>query len=160
MKKTLILFAFTFISLSVMSQNIEFGLSGGVNFQRSSSAESDFSFLSHFGVMAGVRISYVGIYGEVLYSTHDDENWLETGSYLVPSVFLRFYRLRNLYVEAGLSYYVLAEDQVGMSMYEFPDKQLGYFAGMGLNIRNFEVGLRTTGPVMSIQATASIRFSL
>lgn len=160
MKKTLILLAVTLISLPAVSQNLEFGLRGGVNFQRSSSAESDFSFLPHVGAMGGVRISYVGIYGEVLYSTHDAESWLETGSYIVPSVMLRFYRLRNLYVEAGLSYYLLAEDQIGMSMYEFPDKQLGYFAGMGLNIRNFEVGIRSTGPVMSIQATASIRFSL
>lgn len=160
MKRTVFLIAITLISLSASSQMIEFRLRGGVNFQRGSSADSEFSFLPHFGASAGVRLSSIGIYGEFLYSTHDNQNWLEPGDYFVPSAIIRYYIFSSVYTEVGLSYYKLAEDPVGIAMFEFDDKKVGYFAGLGINFKRFEFGLRTTSPVASIQATASIRFSL
>ena len=160
MKRTVFLLAIILISLSASSQMIEFRLRGGVNFQRSSSAESEFSFLPHFGAMAGVRLSTIGIYGEFLYSTHDNQNWLDPGAYYVPSLLIRYYIYSSVYTEVGLSYYLLAEDPVGIPMFEYDDKELGYFAGVGINFKRFEFGLRATNPVVSIQATASFRFSL
>lgn len=158
MKKIIVLLAVTLISLSSMSQKLEFRLRGGVNFQRSSSTENDFSFLPHAGAMAGVRITTFGIYGELLYSMHDDQYWPEEAAYLVPSALVRFYGFRYLYSEAGLSYYILAEDKDDGIAAEYPDQKLGYFAGIGLFLNKFEIGLRATAPVNSIQATASYRF--
>ena len=158
MKKTVLIIALALFGLSASSQGLELRLRGGVNFQRSSSAESEFSFLPHFGLMAGVRISTIGIYGEFLYSIHDDQNWLEAGSYLVPSALIRFYGFKNVYVEAGLSYYILAEENIGISMFEFDDKVIGYCGGLGFNLKKLDIGLRATAPVTSIQATASFRF--
>jgi len=160
MKRTVFLLAITLISLSASSQMIEFRLRGGVNFQRSSSTGSEFSFLPHFGASAGVRLSTIGIYGEFLYSTHDKQNWLDPGEYYVPSLIFRYYIFSSVYAEIGLSYYKLAGDPAGIAMFEYDDKEWGYFAGLGVNFKRFEIGLRTTSPVTSIQATASIRFSL
>jgi len=158
MKKIIVILAVSLISLYSMSQKLEFRLRGGVNFQRSSSIENDFSFFPHAGAMAGVRIATFGIYGELLYSIHDDQYWPEEAPYLVPSVLVRFYGFRYLYSEAGLSYYILAEEKEAGIVAEFPDQKIGYFAGLGLLLNKFEIGLRATSPVNSIQATASYRF--
>ena len=160
MKKAFILLVFALISITAISQNLEFRLRGGVNFQRASTAEGDFSFLPHVGAMAGVRITSMGIYGEFLYSEHDDDSWPEPGTYFVPSLLFRYYIYRYIYSEVGLSYYLLGGEQAENSVYEYPDNKLGYFAGVGFSFKNFELGLRATNPVISIQATASFRFSL
>lgn len=158
MQKIIIILAITLMGLNAMSQKLEFRLRGGVNFQRSSSPGNEYSFLPHVGATAGVRISTFGIYGEVLYSIHDDQYWPEEAAYLVPSVLVRIYGFRYFYSEAGLSYYSLAEDEDPGLAEEYPDQAMGYFAGLGFYIRKFEIGLRATAPVNSIQATASYRF--
>jgi hypothetical protein len=158
MKKIIVILAVTLISLSSMSQKLEFRLRGGVNFQRSSSTENEYSFLPHVGAMAGVRISIFGIYGELLYSKHDDQYWSEAAAYLVPSALFRFYGFRYFYSEAGLSYYILAEDKGLAFAAEYSDQTIGYFAGLGLYLNRLELGLRATAPVNSIQATASYLF--
>ncbi|MEA1886683.1 MAG: hypothetical protein U9N72_05700 [Bacteroidota bacterium] len=112
MKKLIILLAISSISLSAMSQQLEFDLRGGINFQGSHSPDKNTSLLPHIGLMAGLKISTMGIYGEVLFSIHDDNDWAERANYFVASTLLRYYGFQPIYIEGGLSYYILAEEQI------------------------------------------------
>lgn len=127
--------------------------------QQTQSADGKFSFTSHIGAMAGVRISTFGIYGEVLYSTHDSNNWSEDADYLVPSLLVRFYGFRKMYVEGGIPYFILMSDQIDGSTIDFPDKEIGFYAGLGVSFSRIEIGLRSTmNPVSTVQLTGSFRF--
>ena len=158
MKRMLLLSAFILIALGSMSQGLEFRIKGGINFQKSQSPDSEYSFLPHAGAMLGMRISTIGIYGEFLYSIHDNQNWPDQAAYLVPSALVRFYGFRMIFLEAGLSYWILADEQITGALIELPEKEFGYFVGLGFNLRKFEVGIRTTAPISSIQLTGTYRF--
>ncbi|MFO7852414.1 MAG: hypothetical protein ACQERS_04015 [Bacteroidota bacterium] len=158
MKKLIILLAITLISITASSQALEFNLRGGVNFQGSHSPDKKASILPHMGLMTGMQISNIGIYAEVLFSIHDDPEWAERASYFVPSVLARYFVIKNIYVEGGITYYILAEEQIEGSAVDFPDKKVGFMAGGGLSAGPFDLGLRGNLPVKSIQATASYRF--
>ena len=115
------------------------------------------SVFPHFGLSAGIRLSTFGIYGELLYSVHEDINGSGEVDYVIPSVHFRFYTYRYIYAEAGISYLLLSKDPGGVI--ENVDKKAGYYVGLGATFRKFEVGLRTASlPVTNIQITASYRF--
>jgi len=141
-----------------MSQKFEFDLRAGVNMQKSSSPDNKVSYLPHMGAMVGLRFSTIGFYTEILLSIHDDKDWAEKGTYLVPSLLARYYGFKYLYLEAGTSYYLLAEKQVNGANVPFPDKKIGFLAGAGFYAGRFDIGLRITLPVSSIQATATYIF--
>jgi len=158
MKRTTVVIVILLATITATAQDFEFRLRGGVNFQRTQSPDSEFSFLPHIGAMAGVRISTFGVYGEVLYSVHDNQNWVSEAAYIVPAVLVRFYGFRNVYAEGGLSYNMLADEQADGAMVEFPDGEIGYFAGLGYMFKKLEIGLRSTNPLTSIQINALYRF--
>ena len=159
MKKQLIIIFLVFTSLSAWAQKPEYRIRGGINMQQTQSPDSKFSFTSHIGAMAGVRISTFGIYGEALFSTHDGNNWTESADYFVPSLLVRFYGFRKMYVEGGIPYYILASDQIDGSLIDFPDKEAGFYAGFGLSLKKVEIGARSSmNPIQSIQFTGSFRF--
>lgn len=127
--------------------------------QQTQSDDAKFSLTSHIGAMAGVRISTLGIYGEVLFSTHDSNNWSENADYLVPSLLVRFYGFRKIYVEGGIPYFILMSDQIDGSFIDFPDKEVGFYAGLGLSLSRIEIGLRSSmNPISTVQLTGSFRF--
>ena len=158
MKKYLIVIALLIAGFTVSAQGLEFRLRGGANFQRSKMADQEFTFLPHIGASAGIRLSTIGIYGELLYSQHEEANGLTNLNYLIPSVHFRLYTFRFLYAEAGLMYLMLADD-VEDGLLDNPDKEAGYYVGFGASFRKIELGLRTlTKPSTVIQITASYRF--
>ncbi|MEE4115579.1 MAG: hypothetical protein V2I37_05395 [Marinilabiliaceae bacterium] len=158
MKKYLIVFVLLIAGLAVSAQGLEFRLRGGANFQRSSMAGQEFSFLPHFGASAGIRISTIGIYGELLYSQHEEANGLSNLAYLIPSAHVRLYTYRFMYAELGLLYLMLTDD-IEDGLLDNPDKEAGYYVGLGASFKKFEVGLRTISkPSLAIQITASYRF--
>jgi hypothetical protein len=158
MKKLLTVLILSAAFISAGAQNaLEVRARGGVNIQNSKIADKDVSVFPHFGLSAGIRISTFGIYGEMLYSVHEDINGGGEADYLIPSVSFRLYTYRFVYAEAGLSYLMLTKDPGGMI--ENVDKEAGYFVGLGLTLRKFELGFRTASqPVTNIQITASYRF--
>ena len=158
MKKLIIALTIALLALPAMSQKFEFDLRAGINMQKSSSPDNTMSFLPHFGGMTGLRFSKIGLYTEILFSIHDDEDWAEKGTYLVPSLLARYYGFRYLYVEAGTSYYLLAEKQVDGAPVPFPDKKIGLFGGAGFYAGRFDLGVRITLPISSIQGTITYIF--
>ena len=161
MKKILLSLFILFTGIPLLqAQGLEFRLRGGANLQRTigSDAESEFSLYSHAGAMAGLRISTIGIYAEVLYSAHEEANGGGAINYVVPSALARFYTYKFLYAEAGLSYYLLAED-VPDGFNSNPDKEAGFYAGLGATTRRLELGMRASmKPFKTVQLTASFRF--
>jgi len=157
MKKIIITIGILFISLPLLSQGLEFRLRGGVNMQSASATDNNVSFTLHAGAKAGLRISDLGFYGELLYSKHDNKSWPSAASYLVPAVIFRYYGFRFVYVEAGMPYYLLFGEQPDPSVMEIPDKNIGVYAGVGLVLGKLEIGLRANAPAVSLQATASYR---
>ena len=158
MKKLILILLAGLIVLPVMSQKFEMDLRLGVNMQTSSSPDNTVSFLPHFGAMSGIRFSTIGIYAEMLLSFHDYDDWAEQGTYLVPSLLVRYYGFRFIYLEGGPSYYLLAEKQVAGAAVPFPDKKFGFFGGAGFYVGRFDIGLRATTRVKSIQATVTYIF--
>lgn len=157
MKKIILLLSLSVAVLSAGAQNLEIRARGGVNIQNSKLDNKDVSVFPHFGLSAGIRLSTFGIYGELLYSVHEDINGSGEVDYVIPSVHFRFYTYRYIYAEAGISYLLLSKDPGGVI--ENVDKKAGYYVGLGATFRKFEVGLRTASlPVTNIQITASYRF--
>ncbi len=158
MKRTILFIALIAIGISAAAQGLEFRLKGGANFQKSNLADKEFSFLPQFGISAGLRISTIGIYGEIDFSTHEDVNGSGGIPYIIPSVQVRWYTYRFIYVEAGLAYLLLAED-IEPGLQENIDKEVGYYVGFGATYKRFEIGFRTASkPVTNIQLLAAIRF--
>lgn len=158
MKKYLVLFVLLTIGLSAGAQALEFRLKGGANFQNSKLADKEYSFLPHFGISAGIRLSTIGFYGELAYSTHEDINGSQTIPYIIPSIQVRFYTYRFIYVEGGLGYLIMAED-IEPGAIENVNKEAGFYAGVGATFKRFEIGLRAaTKPAANIQILAAIRF--
>ena len=158
MKRIPVIIALLIIAVSSSAQDLEFRIRGGVNFQRAIGSDEEFSLYSHIGAMAGIRISTIGFYGEMLYSTHEEANGEGGINYIEPSAIFRYYTFKYMYAEAGLTYYILAED-VPDGFNSNPDKDPGFFMGLGVSFRRIEVGMRTsTSPFKVVQATASFRF--
>ena len=158
MKRLLIILTISLLTLPSMSQVLEFNLRGGINMDRSSVEGKDLSFLPHLGAMAGARFSSIGIYAEMLLTIHDGEGWAERGTYLVPSLVVRYYNPRIFYLEAGPSYYLLTEKQVPGADVLFPDKKIGFLAGAGFYAGRFDIGVRGVLPVKSLQLTITYIF--
>jgi len=158
MKKLLFLAIVSTLTLTAGAQGLEVRLKGGINIQNSNLSGKEISTLPHFGVSAGVRISTFGIYGELMYSTHEDINGSTTLDYVIPSLQVRFYTYRFMYVEAGVSYAMMSEEFSG-GFLENVDKEAGYYVGLGASFRKFELGVRTASlPVTNIQISAAYRF--
>lgn len=158
MKRLLVFSLFSVISIALSAQGFEFRVRGGANFQRSENSGSEFSLYPHMGAMAGLRISTIGIYSELLYSSHEEANGLGAIAYIVPSVLARYYTSRMIYIELGIPYYILAED-VDPGFSSNPDKEAGFYGGMGVTIKRFEAGLRSAmSPFKVVHITASIKF--
>lgn len=158
MKKYLLVITLLIIGVTAGAQGMEFRLRAGANFQNSKLDGKEYSFLPHFGASAGIRLSTIGIYGEVLYSQHEDINGSQAINYIIPSLQIRLYTFRYMYAELGLCYMVLA-DEIEGGLIDNVDKEAGYYVGFGASFKKIEVGLRTANlPVTNIQLTASYRF--
>lgn len=137
---------------------LEFKIRGGINTQKAVDSDTNFSVYPHLGAMGGFRLSAIGIYGEVLWSGHEDNNGDGMAGYLAPAAVGRYYTRGSFYFEAGLPYYLLlSKEEPGLRTN--PDKKAGFFAGAGVSTRRLELGLRAlVAPVESLQLTASFRF--
>ena len=140
MKKYFLFIIILAIGSASMAQNLEFRLRGGANFQKSNLQDKEYSFLPHFGASAGVRLSTIGIYGELLLSTHEDIGGIETIDYIIPSLHARLYTFRFAYAELGFTYLILSGEVDDISNV---DKEAGYFIGLGASFKKFELGFRT-----------------
>lgn len=157
MKKIFIVLFLSATFIGANAQGLEVRARGGVNIQNSNISDKNVSVLPHFGVSAGLRISSIGIYGEMLYSVHENINGSGEADYLIPSASIRFYTHRFVYAEAGIAYLMLTKDPGGVI--QNVDKKAGYFVGLGLTLRRFELGVRAANqPVTNVQLTASYRF--
>ena len=160
MKKLILtIMVLALISAGATSQTYsEFKIRGGINTQKAVDSDTNFSVYPHLGVLAGLRLSAIGIYGEILWSGHEDANGDGMTSYLTPAAVARYYTRGSFYFEAGLPYYLLlSNDEPGLRTN--PDKRAGFFAGAGVSTRRLELGIRAlVAPVESLQLTASFRF--
>ncbi len=157
MKKLFIVLLLSAAFIGAKAQGLEVRARGGVNIQKSNLAGKDVSVFPHLGVSAGLRISSLGIYGEMLYSVHENINGSGEADYVIPSASLRYYTPRVVYFEAGISYLMLTKDPGGAI--QNVDKEAGIFGGLGLTLRKLELGLRVANkPATNLQITASYRF--
>ena len=101
MKKTLItaILFFTVFSFMSKAQSFDWNIHGGLNLMKAKSGDSDLAFYYHAGVQAGVRITNIGLYGELNYSVHEDQYGGDPIPYLIPAALVKAYTLRFVFIE-------------------------------------------------------------
>jgi hypothetical protein len=143
-------------------QSFDWNVRGGLNLMKARSEGKDLSVLYHLGLQAGIRIASFGFYGEALYSMQEDQWGGDPISYFVPSLIIKGYWQKHIFVELGGSYLSKTGDSGVKDDYLNPDGMLCPMAGMGVKISKLELSLRTILKQSSsygiIQFTAALKF--
>jgi hypothetical protein len=146
-----------------LGQSFDWNVRGGLNLMKARSEGKNISVLYHLGLQAGIRIASFGFYGEALYSMQEDQYGGDPISYFVPSLIIKGYWQKHIFVEFGGSYLsktgkssVMNDDILN------PDGKLLPMVGMGVKISKLELSLRTIIQQSSsygiIQVTAALKF--
>ena len=148
------------IVFAVAGQSFDWNIRGGFNLMNSKSSGSDLAVLYHGGIQAGVRITNIGLYGEVIYSLHADQYGGEPIPYLIPAVVAKAYTLRFVFVEFGGAYLSKQGDSGVDPDIKNPDEKLFVLAGLGVHVSKIEVSLRALSKQSYgvIQLTAALKF--
>lgn len=161
MKKLLLtnLMAFAVI-YTVAGQSFDWNIRGGFNLMNSKSTGTDLAVLYHGGLQAGVRITNIGLYGEVTYSVHADQYGGDPIAYLIPAVVAKAYTFRFVFVEFGGAYLSKQGDSGVDPDIKNPDEKLFVLAGLGVHVSKIEVSLRAVSKQSYgvIQLTAALKF--
>ena len=156
----------TLIALFTISGTITFGQSfdwnirGGINIMNSKTSGQDISALYHAGLQAGIRIASFGLYGEALYSLHENQYGGDPVPYFAPSVLGKFYLKRFLFTEFGGTMLSIIGDSGVDNDILNPNGKLFVFAGIGAKISKLELSVRSTvkQSYTVIQVTAAFKF--
>ena len=161
--KKLILTAISFLAISSFvsfSQSFDWNIHAGLNLMNAKSGESNLSLLYHGGIQAGVRITNIGVYGEIDYSLHEDQYGGDPVPYLIPSILVKAYVLRFVFAEGGASYLLKQGDSDVDPDILNPDKKIFMVAGLGVHVSKFEISLRTMAKQSYgiVQARIALKF--
>ena len=161
MKKFLLIAIISgFLAAVSYGQSFDWNARGGINLMNAKSGDKDLAVLYHFGIQAGVRITNFGIYGEALYSMHEDQYGGEPIAYFVPAVVGKGYFLKFLFLEFGGAYAAMMGDSGVNPDIMNPDKKILPFAGLGVHFSKVEVSMRSVVKQSYgiIQITGAIKF--
>lgn len=158
-KINLILFL-ALLTGAVYSQSFDWNIRGGLNLMNAQPSDEKIFFGYHAGAQAGVRISYYGIYGEALYSVHQDQDGGDPIAYFMPGLNVKRYLKKFIFVELGGSLLIPAGDT------DLPDNSLNpenkpvMYAGMGGRFSVLELSLRaiSRSGYGVFQLTAALNF--
>jgi len=145
---------------NMAGQSFDWNIRGGLNLMNSMNPDKDVALLYHAGAQAGVRIASFGFYGEALLSMNENQDGGDPLAYFVPSVIVKGYWRKYLFVEVGGSLLILADkSEVGDNTLN-PETRPYMAAGLGVHFSKFEISFRTTGNsgYAVIQATAAVKF--
>ena len=146
----------------VFGQSFDWNVRGGLNLMKARSEGKNISVLYHLGLQAGIRIASFGFYGEALYSMQEDQYGGDPIGYFVPSLIVKGYWQKHIFIELGGSYLSkTGESGVKNDLFN-PDKKLLPMVGMGVKISKLQLSLRTILQQSSsygiIQVTAALKF--
>ena len=162
-KKILILFIVIIVSgEKTFGQSFDWNVRGGVNLMKARTTDKDVAVLYHLGLQAGVRITSFGFYGEALYSMNEDQYGGDPISYFIPSLIVKGYWQKHIFVELGGSYLSKTGDSGVADDLLNPDGKVCMLVGLGARISKLELSLRTivkqSASYGVIQVTAAFRF--
>ena len=159
MRTAAIIILLALTTMVAEAQKPEIRLRGGLNMFNSKSPDKEIAFLPHFGAQAGIRISTIGIYGELQYTMLEDVNTYESLGYLLPSIVGRWYGTRLFYVELGPSLLIPAGKVETTGLLSNPDNTFTFFVGGGFYTGKFEFGLRAyQTPKPTMQMSLGLKF--
>ncbi len=159
-KKLKLILFLSFFTAAVYSQSFDWNIRGGLNLMNAQPSDGEIFLGYHAGAQAGVRISYYGIYGEALYSVHQNQDGGDPVAYIMPGLNFKRYIKKFLFVELGGSLLIPAGDT------DLPDNSLNpenvpvLSAGMGGRFSVLELSLRATSKsgYGVFQVTAALNF--
>ncbi len=145
MKKILLtLFVLLLISWGTLfAQSFDWNVRGGVNLMKSYTPGKDVAAHYHLGLQAGIRITSFGFYGEALYSLHEDQYGGDPITYFIPSLIVKGYWQKHLFIELGGSYLSKTGESGVSDDIRNPDGKVCPLGGMGVKFSKLEVSLRT-----------------
>ena len=149
-----------FLNGRMAGQSFDWNLRGGLNLMNSKTSGEDLSLLYHAGIQAGIRVASFGLYGEVLYSMHENQYGGDPVAYFAPALLGKFYLKKFIFVEFGGTMLSIIGDSGVDNDILNPDGKLFMFAGLGAKISKIELSLRSTVKQSYgvIQLTAALRF--
>lgn len=141
-------------------QSFDWNLRGGLNLMKSLEEGKDVSLLYHAGLQAGIRVASFGFYGEALYSVLENQYGGDPVSYIAPSLIVKTYIKKFIFVEIGGTYLVKNSDSGVEDDILNPDGDILMAGGLGFKVSKFELSFRTTfrESYTILQATAAIKF--
>jgi hypothetical protein len=164
MKKSLLLSILVVFGClgNLSGQSFDWNIRGGLNLMKSATSGKSISLLYHGGFQAGVRITNFGFYGEAVYSMNENQYGGDPVSYLIPSLVIKGFWRKHMFVEFGGSFL----SKVGDSGHEpddlNPDNRPLFLAGLGAQFSKVQISLRSTAQTSAayviMQLTAAIKF--
>jgi hypothetical protein len=143
-------------------QSFDWNVRGGVNLMKARTTGKDVAVHYHLGLQAGVRIGSFGFYGEALYSLHEDQYGGDPLTYFIPSLIVKGYWHKHIFVELGGSYLSKTGDSGVTNDYLNPDGKVMMLVGLGAKISKLELSLRTITKQSAsygiFQITAALKF--
>lgn len=146
MRKILFTAALLLSSGIIFGQSFDWNLRGGLNFMKSMNEGKDLAVLYHAGGQAGIRITSFGIYAEAIYSLNENQNGGDPVAYFQPSLLLKGFLTRFLFVEVGgtLLHRVGNVDLSGVLADMNPSDDTYMFAGLGVKVSKIQLSVRST----------------
>jgi len=149
-----------FLISTASGQSFDWNIHGGLNLMKAKSGDSNMAMLYHAGIQAGVRITNIGVYGEIDYSLHEDQYGGDPIPYLIPAALVKAYTLRFIFIEAGAAYLAKMGDSDVDPDIMNPDEKIFLLAGMGVHVSKLEFSIRTEAKQSYgvIRFTAALKF--
>jgi hypothetical protein len=162
-KVALALFIVTVVSAELSyGQSFDWNIRGGLNLMKSHKDGKDVSVLYHIGLQAGIRVASFGFYGEALYSLNEDQYGGDPITYFIPSIVVKGYWQKHLFVEIGGSYLSKTGESLVTNDILNPDGKIFMLAGLGVKISKLEISVRTivkqSVTYGLMQVTAAVKF--
>lgn len=141
-------------------QSFDWNIRGGLNMMNGQPTGKSISLQYHVGVQAGVRITNYGIYGEALYSIHENQDGYDPVSYFMPGIVGKRYWQKFLFVEFGGAFLIMTgEPEIDDPTFN-PENKPVFLAGLGTKVSIFEFSLRaiSRSEYGIMQVTAAFKF--
>jgi hypothetical protein len=164
MKKSL-LFIIVFVLAcmgNIYGQSFDWNIRGGLNLMKSMPSGSGVTPLYHAGFQAGIRVINFGFYGEAVYSMNENQYGGNPVGYLIPSLVIKGFWRKHLFVEFGGSFLSKTGDSGHDPDLLNPDNKLLFMAGLGTQFSKLQISLRSTAQTSAsyiiLQLTAAVKF--
>jgi hypothetical protein len=162
MKRALYLTIIVFLAFNgvLCGQSFDWNIRGGLNMMNGQPSDKEIFLGYHAGVQAGVRVSYWGFYGEVVYSLHQNQDGGDPIGYFIPGIVIKRYLKTFLFVDFGGAFLVMTGDPELSELTLNPENTPVALVGLGTKVSKFELSLRTFAKQSYgvIQVTAAVKF--